>query len=70
MKQERVEEKMRLDREAKQRENERVKKELEDMQLKIKQEKVDALKNTAVGKRAFADITSEVSIVQYLLVLT
>ena len=30
------------------------------MQLKMKQEKVDALKNTAVGKKAFADITSEV----------
>lgn len=30
------------------------------MQLKIKKEKLDALKNTAVGKRAFADITNEV----------
>ncbi len=36
------------------------KQEIEEMQLKMKQEKVDALKNTAVGKRAFADITSEV----------
>lgn len=35
-------------------------KEIEEMQLRVKQEKVDALKNTAVGKRAFADITSEV----------
>lgn len=33
---------------------------MEEMQLKMKQEKVDALKNTAVGKKAFADITSEV----------
>ena len=40
---------------------ERVKKEIEEMQMKMKQEKVDALKNTAVGKRAFADITNEVS---------
>lgn len=58
---ERLEEKNRLSREAEEREKERRRKELEEMQLKIKQEKVDALKNTAVGKRAFADITSEVS---------
>lgn len=60
MKQERDEEEKRLAREAVQREKERVKKEIEDMQLKMKQEKLDALKTTAVGKRAFADITSEV----------
>ena len=35
-------------------------KEIEEMTLKMKQEKLDALKNTAVGKRAFADITNEV----------
>jgi len=58
---ERMEEKNRLEREAKERENQRKKQELEDMQFKIKQEKVDALKNTAVGKRAFADITNEVN---------
>lgn len=50
----------RLNREAVQREKERTKKEIEEVQLKMKLEKVDALKNTAVGKRAFADVTSEV----------
>ncbi len=57
---ERQEERNRLEREAKERANQRRRQELEEMQLKIKQEKVDALKNTAVGKRAFADITNEV----------
>lgn len=37
------------------------------MQLKINQEKVDAFKNTAVGKRAFADFTKEVKLVFYHL---
>lgn len=50
----------RLNREKEQREKERAKKEIEEMQLKLKQEKLESLKNTAVGKRAFADITSEV----------
>ena len=36
------------------------------MQLKINQEKVDAFKNTAVGKRAFADFTKEVGMVHIL----
>ncbi len=49
-----------MTREAKEREKERAKNELEEMELKVKQEKVEALKNTAVGKRAFADITNEV----------
>lgn len=56
-----MEEQKRLEREADQRQKEKKKQEIEEMQLKIKQEKVDALKNTAVGKRAFADITNEVS---------
>ena len=50
----------RLNREKEQREKERARKEIEEMQLKMKQEKLESLKNTAVGKRAFADITSEV----------
>ena len=57
---EREEERKRLDREAVQREIERKRKEMEEMQMKMKQEKVDAFKNTPVGKRAFADITDEV----------
>lgn len=57
---ERQEEQRRLDREAVQREKERVKKEIEEMQLKMKLEKVENLKNTAVGRKAFADITNEV----------
>lgn len=47
-----------------QREKERVKLEIEEMQLKMKQEKVEALKSTAVGKRAFADITNEVRVLE------
>jgi ribosomal protein L9 len=52
----------RLSREAKEREKERTLKEREEIDFKMKQEKLDILKNTAVGKRAFADITSEVCV--------
>lgn len=62
---ERADETTRLNREAVQREKERTKQEIEEMQLKMKQEKVDLLKNTAVGKRAFADITNEVCDTQF-----
>lgn len=68
--QERVEEQKRLEREADQRQKEKKKQEIEEMQLKIKQEKVDQLKNTAVGKRAFADITNEVHSELWTVVLT
>lgn len=65
LQQERKEEQNRLNREAEEREKERVKKEIEEMQLKIKQEKLDSLKSTAVGKKAFADITSEVRVLVF-----
>ena len=59
---ERQEEQNRLNREADERERERRRKELEEMQIKITLEKVDAFKNTDVGKRAFADFTKEVEL--------
>ncbi len=57
-----MEERNRLATEAVTREKERKQKELEEMQLKIKREKLDMLKNTSVGKKAFADITNEVCV--------
>lgn len=51
----------RLEQDKKIREEEFKKKEREEMSRKIAEEKLEALKKTGLGARAFADITANVS---------
>ena len=55
----------RLEQDKKEREEEVKKKELEDMKRKIAEEKLEALRKTGLGARAFADITAHVSITRH-----
>ena len=61
-KQEREAEQERLGREAKEREEESKRQEMAELKRKLAQEKLEALKKTAVGARVFADVTVEVCV--------
>ena len=51
----------RLEREAKEREEQRRREEHKEIQRKVAKERLEQLKNTAVGAMAFADLSDDVS---------
>ena len=50
--------------EMKKEEEEKKKKEINDMRKKLARDKLDALKKTPIGARAFAEVTADVSTVE------
>ena len=57
----------RLEREAKEREEQRRRDEHKEIQRKVAKERLEQLKNTAVGAKAFADLSDDVSITPHSL---
>ena len=55
--------------EMKKEEEEKKKKEISDMRKRLARDKLDALKKTAIGARAFAEVTADVSSVKMASIL-